>query len=436
MTTTVTAIVPTYNRAAYLDECLGALAAQTRPVDEIIIWDDGSTDGTRDVARKRNAVFEDASPEWMSAPPPLLGAGCIRYVRSDNGGKSRALNQALERARGDYIWICDDDDLALPDAAQRLGASLDADPALIAAAASYRRFTVDPASGERAEEGPGYWPDLSSGSVFRHLLEEMFLFQNATFVRRSAFEQVGPFREDLPRSIDYDMILRLAAIGPIAILDVPVFLQRQHDGDRGPADQRHRAAISNDIWQENDRAIFDSFFDAIPLSSYEKMFGGSDAAQVRRAARLQRACVYARHGDWDRAISDIQDAADLLSTQRLSDLERSICRRAMAGKSATDAPIPHGLRQRLSAFARTSPAAADIVRALARGVIWRARRGLQRHRPAHAAGIGFFAGWLWLATRSKTGRDPGTLTERRDLRFGEGSLMRGKPQGPSAGEPS
>ncbi len=433
MKTTVTAIVPTYNRAAYLGECLDALAMQTRPVDEIIIWDDGSTDETADVARERGAVFEDASPSPDKAVPELSGPRSIRYVRSDNRGKSRALNQALKRARGDYIWICDDDDLALPDAAERLAGRLDADPAPVAAAGSYRRFTDDPASGARIEEGPGYWPDLSSGSVFRHLLEDMFIFQNATLVRQSAFGRVGAFREDLPRSIDYDMILRLAAAGPVAILEAPVFLQRQHDGDRGPAGRRHNAASSAEVWKDNDRAIFDRFRDAIPLLSYEAMFEGSNDTLVRRAALLQRACVYARHGDWDAAVADMQDAATVLPDYKLTDLERSICRRAMAGKFFIDAPIPPGLRQRLTAFAGTSPAAADMVRAVARGVIWRARRGFERRRPGRAAAIGLFAGSLWLAARPGAGQEPGRLTERRDLCFGAGSLMR--PDRPMASGP-
>ena len=424
MKTTVTAIIPTYNRAAYLGECLDALAVQTRPVDEIIVWDDGSTDETAEIVRRRNAVFENARPAGNATGPLQSGAGTIRYFRSGNGGKSRALNQALKCARGDYIWICDDDDLALPDATARLGGCLDSNLDLVAAAGSYRRFAIDPTSGARTEEGPGYWPDLSSGSVFRHLLEDMFTFQNATFVRRSAFEQAGPFREDLPRSIDYDMILRLAAIGPIAILNVPVFLQRQHGGDRGPAGRRHSATESAGIWQDNDRAIFDRFFDAIPLSSYEDMFEGADAALVRRAARLQRACVYARHGDWDAAITDMQDAAELLPRQRLNEIERSICRRAMAGKFATDAPVPQGLRRKLTVFARTSPAAADIAKELARGIVWRVKRGLQQKRPARAAEIACFAGLLWLSARRKARREPGPLTERRDLWFVDGPLMR------------
>lgn len=106
--TSISAIVPTYNRAGYLTQAVEALRAQTRKPDEIIVWDDGSTDGTEAAARKMGKA--------------------IRYFRSENGGKSRALNAAMREARGDLIWICDDDDLALPDAAETLAGMLRSAP--------------------------------------------------------------------------------------------------------------------------------------------------------------------------------------------------------------------------------------------------------------------------------------------------------------------
>ena len=66
--TSITAIVPTYNRAAYLRDALTSLQAQTRPIDEIIVWDDGSTDGTE--AAVRELGFD------------------IRYFRAPNGETS------------------------------------------------------------------------------------------------------------------------------------------------------------------------------------------------------------------------------------------------------------------------------------------------------------------------------------------------------------
>jgi len=365
MSGTITAIVPTYNRAAYLAEALAALAGQTRPVAEILVWDDGSVDGTEAVARA------------AAAQGPGTHPGQVRYFRSENGGKSRALNAALREARGDYVWICDDDDIALPDAAERLAAPLDADTAVGLSGGSYRRFRTDPATGARIESGPGYWPDLGAGSILRHLLEDIFLFQNATLARRACYAEVGPFREDLPRSIDYDMIVRLAARFPIAMGEDPVFLQRKHDGARGPAAARHAAARSEEVWKATDRAIFAAFRTRLPLALYEAMYEGADAGAVRRAALLQRACVYARRTDWPAALEDFSAAAAIRPEARLSSTEYAICRRAMSGKHGCDEALAAPVRRRLAALARGSVAGADIVRALLRGLVWRARAALE-----------------------------------------------------------
>lgn len=134
--TSITAIIPTYNRAALLKETLQSLAAQTRPIDEILVWDDGSTDDTEAVVR--------------------AAQGPIRYFRTANSGKSRALNAALQEAKGDLIWICDDDDLALPHAAERLSGMLANAPDVDVAAGCYVRFRVDPVTGKQIETGPGY----------------------------------------------------------------------------------------------------------------------------------------------------------------------------------------------------------------------------------------------------------------------------------------
>lgn len=353
MDRSITAIVPTYNRAHFLTEALAALRAQTRPVDEIIVWDDGSSDDTEAVVRADD--------------------GPIRYFRSENGGKSRALNAALAHARGDYIWICDDDDLSLPRAAETLAAPLDANPAIGVSGGSYRRFRTDPATGARVELGPGHWPDLSHGSVLRHLLEDFFLFQNATLVRRSCFDVTGPFREDLPRSLDYDMIIRLAARFPVCVTGEAVFLQREHDGARGPAAARHAAEKSIDVWKQVDRMVFAPFREGLPLSLYEAMFDAPGAAAQRRAALLQRGCVFARRADWQTALEDFTAAAAACPDAALSPAEQAICRRAMASKYGYAEAMEPEVRTALARLARSSPAGAGIARALLRGLVWRVR---------------------------------------------------------------
>jgi len=377
-----------------LSEALNSLAQQTRIVDEIIVWDDGSTDNTEQVARAAD--------------------GPVRYFRSDNGGKSRALNKALAQASGDWIWICDDDDIALPQAAETLAGLLQANPSAGLAAGSYKRFTDDPTTGERVLTGPGYWPDLSEGSVLRHLLEDIFLFQNATLVRRSCYDAVGPFREDLPRSIDYDMIVRLAAQFPVAVTEEPLFHQRKHDGARGPAAARHAAARSDQVWKSADRQVFEGVQDILQAELFTSMFKAETPGHAARAGWLQRGCVHARRTDWQAALEDFRAATALLPDMALSPVERMICRRAMAGKHGCAEALAPEMRSVLAELASESLLGAEIVAALVRGAGWRLRAAA-RSGDWRLAGLwGRFAVQLLFAGGARRPRrTAGFLVERQ-----------------------
>lgn len=407
MTATITAILPTYNRASMLPEAVHSVLAQSRIVNEVIIWDDGSTDNTAEVAHQLATIVANAKNP--SIVPDL------HYFRSENGGKSRALNQSLKRAKGDYIWICDDDDLGLPHAVETLASLLDSDASLVAAGGCYRRFRDDPGTGERVEQGPGYWPDLATGTPLRHLLEDIFLFQNATLVRKSAYDAVGPFREDLARSIDYDMVVRLACAGPMALINDPVFLQRKHDGDRGPAAARHAAKNSDDAWKLADLDVFRPFRSDIALSMYEAMYEANDPQLVRRAALLQRACVFARRTDWELAVHDLADASKLAPSMTLSPVEKQICKRALGGKHGCVEAFTPTVREALSDVANRSPAGVSIARALARGATWRLRKAIKDMRWGEAASAARFV--ILLSTRrfGKMGHElPGRVRECSD----------------------
>ena len=90
----VTVIVPTFNRASMLQQCIDSVLKQTAKPLEIIVVDDGSTDATAAIA---------------NGFPPV-----VRYLAKRNEGKGAALNFALPFARGEWIWFFDDDDVALP----------------------------------------------------------------------------------------------------------------------------------------------------------------------------------------------------------------------------------------------------------------------------------------------------------------------------------
>ncbi len=404
----VTAIVPTFNRAHLMAEAIHSILAQTRPVSEIIVWDDGSTDNTAEIAEQLGTIM--AGAEHSDTVP------AFHYFKSENGGKSRAINRALEKAQGDYIWVCDDDDLALPHALEVLTGLLDPAPEAVAACGSYRRFSVDPKTKQRLEYSPGYWPDLSQGTALRHILEDLFVFQNATLVRRSALDRVGPFREDLNRSIDYDMMVRLACAGPVKITDDPVFLQRKHDGKRGPKSSRREAKESAAVWKRNDLEVFEPFRQSIPLSMYEGMYRAEDPKHVRRAALLQRACVYARRTNWELALRDFTDAAKLAPGFQLTEVERQICVRALGGKHGSVEALAPEIRSGLREVAGMSAAGRGIARALARAMVWRGKVALRGGRFGELASVLAFIAALRL-TPSPHGRGdrPGPLQENAEM---------------------
>ena len=96
---TISVIIPCYNAAAYLEECLQSVLAQTMASFEIIIVDDGSKDDTLAIAQR--AARLDAR---------------IRVLHQENAGVGAARNAGLDAAQGEYVTFVDGDDLLVPDA--------------------------------------------------------------------------------------------------------------------------------------------------------------------------------------------------------------------------------------------------------------------------------------------------------------------------------
>lgn len=93
----ISAIVPAYNVERYVGAALASLLEQSAPFHEIIIVDDGSTDGTGSIVE-----------QYLDHP-------AVRIVHTENGGQGRARNLALSMATGEYVYFFDADDLLKPD---------------------------------------------------------------------------------------------------------------------------------------------------------------------------------------------------------------------------------------------------------------------------------------------------------------------------------
>ncbi len=392
--TRISFLVPTYNRAAYLGEALAAIVSQIDSEDEVLVIDDGSSDSTPDVV----AAF----------------APRVRYLRQDNAGKSAALNRGLAATDGEFVWICDDDDVLRPHAVAALIAALEKRE-FHWAFARYSRFRDD-GTGERPDLGTGYWPDLSSGAPVRHILEDGFVMQNAALVRRSAYRAVGPFSTAMARSLDYEMFVRLAVAFPCAWVDTVAFDQRKHAGDRGPAKQRHAEGRSEDVWRQFDQRIFANLHGFAPLRFFAAMFDCADEAQLHRAALLQRGAIMLRHDCLEQGLADLT-AARRQADAVLDPGEVLICRRMLAGKNNPATLWKQGLVASLRTLADSSPVGRQIVEAAVAGARWRIRRDPDR-RWSNLGGIVAAAGVMGAARsflRTDPASGPAKVTERNVL---------------------
>jgi glycosyltransferase involved in cell wall biosynthesis len=350
---TVCAIVPTYNRASLLRECLDSLLTQTRPLDEIIVVNDGSTDSTEDVLRAY--------------------VGKAHILRQDNAGKAAALNNALAHCYTAYVWICDDDDIAEPDACATLASALDADPAAGFSYGRYRRF--QDVSGVREIFPMSYWPLGHQKAFFLELLERCFVFQFCTMIRRSAYREIGPFDTRLLRSQDYDMMVRIARRYKGVYVNKSLFLQRWHSGPRGVAADRFSATSSTEKWLTYDRIIFDRVRREVPLDELTPLFARSlSANEMQRGALLQRACICGRHAMWHGTITDLEQACALSPSVPASPEEQAIVERTLAEMECVPSLIEdRTLRQRLQALFRNSTFGRSISGPLARPLFWQIR---------------------------------------------------------------
>lgn len=201
----VSVVIPAYNAAAYVGQAIESVLAQTFGDLEILVIDDGSTDGTERVVR--------ANPG-------------VRYHRQDNRGVAVARNHGIAEARGRYAAFLDADDLWLPHKLERQLGALRASPSCRVCYSPF--FAVDP---HLREIGLVHGPRVGSA------LEDLLRFGNvvgtpSTVIgERTLLEDAGGFDPDLSFCADWDLWIRLAARTEFACVDEPLVRYRRHPGN-------------------------------------------------------------------------------------------------------------------------------------------------------------------------------------------------------------
>jgi GT2 family glycosyltransferase len=231
----VSTIIPTYNRAYILHRAVDSVLAQTHSRCEVVIVDDGSTDGTAGMVRERYG--HDAR---------------VRYVQQENAGVSAARNRGFAAAQGDFFALLDSDDwwapwklelqLACFRHCPKLGmvwtdmSAVNAEGEVVdrcylkAMYAAYQHwgekdlFTDTYAIREVAPQLVDMLPGarLMTGEIFSQMIMGNMVHTSTVLLTRERAERVNGFRVDLvPSGEDYDFHLRTCREGLVGFVDHP-----------------------------------------------------------------------------------------------------------------------------------------------------------------------------------------------------------------------
>lgn len=309
----VSVVIPTWNRVELLSQAVDSVLGQTYEELELVVVDDGSTDGT--------ATYLDGIPD------PRL-----RRVRLEHTGNvARARNAGAAVSTGTYLCFLDSDDLWLPD---KLAVQVTA-TARAGRCWSYTRYEHIDERGARVPARAGQWRPLSGAIAADILAERASVTVVTVLMERKVFEELGGFDERPLIREDHELLVRLAReVDALAIPD-SLALVREHAGrttrgQRGP----------------------EPFL--VAARTYETLLESLVEVELRRAARHQRARYLA-----DAAAAHLEDGSF----------------RAAAAALAAAARSGASLRRLASALRRGLGLKRELLRRVLRPALGRESRG-------------------------------------------------------------
>ena len=211
----VSVIIPTYNRPDYMREAVDSVLAQTYPLIEILVIDDGSSDGG---ALTKSALKPYLSVDSLSPRKPK-----VTYLYQKNHGLVSAVNRGLGLAQGEYIQRLDDDDRLLPEKIARSIEVFQAQPEVGLVATGY--YHID-AVGKRIRTFPPR-PCPEPTRLLKMLMGCISACAGV-MVRSLVHQKVGVYRDI--KAQDYEMWVRVAKEFKVETIDLPLAEYRQHPG--------------------------------------------------------------------------------------------------------------------------------------------------------------------------------------------------------------
>ena len=210
----ITVVIPTYNRIGVIQRAIESVLNQTRPADQIIVVDDGSTDGTATLLEKTygNQLTLTSLPENM--------------------GVSAARNHGIRKSTGDWIALLDSDDEWIKTKLATQQAALEQASHVLCHTEEIwiRNGSRVNAMNKHTKRG---------GYIFQYCLPLCVISPSSVLIDKKIFDDVGYFDETLPACEDYDLWLKICARHPVLFVPTPQLikygghqdqLSRQHWG--------------------------------------------------------------------------------------------------------------------------------------------------------------------------------------------------------------
>ena len=194
-------IMTVYNTERFLPAAIESVLAQTRPDWELLVWDDGSTDGSRGI------IEHFASRDSR-----------IRLLGSERLGRAKALIRTHDAAAGEYVAWMDSDDMIEPTALGEMARVLDAEPSV---GMVYSDHVIMNEQGRVMGVGKRCAIPYSK----ERLLVDFMTF-HFRLIRRSVYEQVGGLDDSVQFARDYDLCLKISEVTEVGRVRKPLYRYR------------------------------------------------------------------------------------------------------------------------------------------------------------------------------------------------------------------
>ena len=202
----VSVIIPTFNRAAFVRQALDSVVAQEYPRLEVLVVDDGSEDHTPEVVRSFGSQ--------------------VTLICQSHAGVSAARNRGVAASSGELVAFLDSDDLWLPGKVWAQAELFQKHPSIQAC------YTDEIWIRRGVRVNARHIHQKHAGWIFVQSLPRCIISPSSIMLRRTLWERLGGFDEQLPACEDYDLWLRLTAVVPVFLLPERLIVKRGGHADQ------------------------------------------------------------------------------------------------------------------------------------------------------------------------------------------------------------